>query len=226
MSSSESRFRTRWVGVTERMKSEDFQHIAIVASLQRETGGNTAEVVDLVAETVRERIEIRRMVRGLTAQGRLSGGVLSMLPVGLLILISLLNPVYVHPLFHSTAGSRSALGCWTRAGHPRRPGHAQDRRRSRSEQACTSTSSLQRSASALPCRGTTAPSTAAAVRPSSVSNAISITASGGMRCVDRRQRLPRERAASRAPSRRSPRGSGASSRGGSPPSAKRRSASS
>lgn len=90
--------------VTVRMKSEDFQHIAIVASLQRETGGNTAEVVDLVAETVRERIEIRRMVRGLTAQGRLSGGVLSLLPVGLLILISLVNPAYVHPLFHSTPG--------------------------------------------------------------------------------------------------------------------------
>jgi tight adherence protein B len=90
--------------VTVRMKSEDFQHIAIVASLQRETGGNTAEVVDLVAETVRERIEIRRMVRGLTAQGRLSGGVLSLLPVGLLMLISLLNPTYVHPLFHTTPG--------------------------------------------------------------------------------------------------------------------------
>ncbi len=90
--------------VTERMKSEDFQHIAIVATLQRETGGNTAEVIDLVAETVQERIEIRRMVRGLTAQGRLSGGVLSLMPVGLLILISLLNPDYVHPLFHTTGG--------------------------------------------------------------------------------------------------------------------------
>jgi tight adherence protein B len=90
--------------VTERMKSEDFQHVAIVASLQRETGGNTAEVIDLVAETVQERIEIRRMVRGLTAQGRLSGGVLSFLPVGLLMLISLMNPSYVHPLFHTTIG--------------------------------------------------------------------------------------------------------------------------
>lgn len=90
--------------VTVRMKSEDFQHISIVASLQRETGGNTAEVIDLVAETVRERIEIRRMVRGLTAQGRLSGGVLSLMPVGLLMLISLLNPTYVHPLFHTTPG--------------------------------------------------------------------------------------------------------------------------
>ncbi|MGH2862895.1 MAG: type II secretion system F family protein, partial [Solirubrobacteraceae bacterium] len=90
--------------VTERMKSEDFQHVAIVASLQRETGGNTAEVIELVAKTVRERIEIRRMVRGLTAQGRLSGGILSMLPVAMLIFISLINPHYVHPLFHSSVG--------------------------------------------------------------------------------------------------------------------------
>ncbi|MGH2842477.1 MAG: type II secretion system F family protein [Solirubrobacteraceae bacterium] len=90
--------------VTERMHSEDFQHVAIVAALQRETGGNTADVIDLVAETVRERIEIRRMVRGLTAQGRLSGGVLAMLPVGLLVFISILNPSYVHPMFHTTTG--------------------------------------------------------------------------------------------------------------------------
>jgi tight adherence protein B len=90
--------------VTERMKSEDFQHVAVVAALQRETGGNTAEVIELVAETVRERIEIRRMVRGLTAQGRLSGGILSVLPIGMLIFISVMNPAYVHPLFHSTEG--------------------------------------------------------------------------------------------------------------------------
>lgn len=90
--------------VTERMKSEDFQHVAIVAGLQRDTGGNTAEVIDLVADTIRGRIEIRRLVRGLTAQGRLAGFVLSGLPAGLLLIISMVNPGYAHPLFHSTAG--------------------------------------------------------------------------------------------------------------------------
>jgi tight adherence protein B len=90
--------------VTERMQSEDFQHVAIVAALQRETGGNTAEVIDLVADTVRERIAIRRLVRGLTAQGRLSGGVLSVMPIGLLMVISIVNPKYMHPMFHSTTG--------------------------------------------------------------------------------------------------------------------------
>lgn len=90
--------------VTERMRSQDFKHVAIVASLQRETGGNTAEVIELVAETVRQRIEIRRLVRSLTAQGRLSGGVLAGLPVALLLFISLINPGYVHPLYHTTTG--------------------------------------------------------------------------------------------------------------------------
>jgi tight adherence protein B len=90
--------------VTERMKSEDFQHVAIVAGLQRDTGGNTAEVIDLVADTIRGRIELRRLVRGLTAQGRLAGFVLSALPAGLLLIISMINPSYAHPLFHSTPG--------------------------------------------------------------------------------------------------------------------------
>jgi tight adherence protein B len=95
--------------VTQRMRSSDFQHVSIVAALQRDTGGNTAEVVDLVAETIRDRIELRRMVRALTAQGRLAGIILSMLPIGILLIISVINPSYEHPLFHSTGGE-IALG--------------------------------------------------------------------------------------------------------------------
>jgi tight adherence protein B len=91
-------------GVTERMKSRDFEHVALVAALQRETGGNTAEVIDTVTETIRERLDLRRLVRTLTAQGRLSGWLVSALPVALLVFISLVNPHYIHPLFHRTAG--------------------------------------------------------------------------------------------------------------------------
>ncbi len=113
--------------VTERMKSEDFKHVAIVAALQRETGGNTAEVIDLVAETVRERIEIRRLVRGLTAQGRLSGGILSLLPVGLLIFISMMNPALrASAVPHDTRTDRARRG--HRPGRVGRLGHPQDHR--------------------------------------------------------------------------------------------------
>jgi tight adherence protein B len=88
----------------ERLKSVDFQHVALVAQLQRETGGNTAEVIDLVADTIRDRLELRMMVRALTAQGRLAGMILSCLPLGLLLIISLLNATYERPLFHTTIG--------------------------------------------------------------------------------------------------------------------------
>jgi tight adherence protein B len=91
-------------GVGGRMKSGDFKHVGVIAMLQRESGGNTAEVVDLVAGTIRERLELRRMVRALTAQGRLAAVLLAGLPVGLLMIVSAINPAYMHPMFHTTVG--------------------------------------------------------------------------------------------------------------------------
>jgi tight adherence protein B len=90
--------------VARRMKSRDIEQVALVASLQRETGGNSAEVLDRVTESIRERAALRRLVRGLTAQGRMSRWVVSALPVGLLLVISLLNPEYMKPLFTHTSG--------------------------------------------------------------------------------------------------------------------------
>jgi tight adherence protein B len=90
--------------ISERMDSSDFHHVALVATLQAETGGNTAEVLDVVTETIRERLELRRLVRTLTAQGRLAGWVLSALPVALLLFLSFINPHYISPLFHTTLG--------------------------------------------------------------------------------------------------------------------------
>jgi tight adherence protein B len=90
--------------VAVRMDSTDLRQVGLVAALQHETGGNTAEVLDRVAETVRERFELRRLVRTLTAQGRLSRWILTGLPVFLLIIISLLNPDYISPLYTHTGG--------------------------------------------------------------------------------------------------------------------------
>jgi tight adherence protein B len=90
--------------VARRMKSRDVEQIAMVASLQRETGSNSAEVLDRVIEGIRERQGLRRLVRSLTAQGRLSRWVVTFLPVGLLLVVSLLNPAYMKPLFTHTSG--------------------------------------------------------------------------------------------------------------------------
>jgi tight adherence protein B len=90
--------------VAARMDSRDVKQVALVAALQHDTGGNTAEVLDRVAETVRERFELRRLVRTLTAQGRMSRWVLTSLPIFLLVVITLLNPNYVSPLFSHGTG--------------------------------------------------------------------------------------------------------------------------
>jgi tight adherence protein B len=94
--------------VAERMDSKDLRQVGLVAALQHETGGNTAEVLDRVADTVRERFELRRLVSTLTAQGRMSRWILTGLPVFLLVIISVLNPDYISPLY-SHAGGRVLL---------------------------------------------------------------------------------------------------------------------
>jgi len=90
--------------VAVRMRNRDLEQVALVASLQRETGGNSAEVLDRVAETVRERASLRRLVRTLTAQGRMARWIVSSLPLALLVVISILNPEYMKPMFTKTAG--------------------------------------------------------------------------------------------------------------------------
>jgi tight adherence protein B len=90
--------------VAERMQSRDLEQVALVAELQREAGTSSAEVVDRVAETVRDRFELRRLVATLTAQGRMSRWIVSGIPVVLLLLLHLVNPHYLDPLTTTLAG--------------------------------------------------------------------------------------------------------------------------
>jgi tight adherence protein B len=90
--------------VARRMQSADLEHVGLVAALQRETGGNTAEVLDRLIESVRGRTELRLLVRTLTAQGRISGVVVSLLPPGVVIIMSAMQPGYLSPLTDSPGG--------------------------------------------------------------------------------------------------------------------------
>jgi tight adherence protein B len=90
--------------VVERMESRELEQVALVAALQRETGGNTAEVLDRVTATIRERFELRRTVQTLTAQGRMSRWVLTLLPLFLLLAITVINPGYMHVMYESSFG--------------------------------------------------------------------------------------------------------------------------
>jgi tight adherence protein B len=90
--------------VARRMDSRDLEQLALVAIIQRETGGNTAEILDRAVQTIRERAELRRMMSTLTAQGRISRAIVTALPVVLLIVMSLINPDYMKPLFETAGG--------------------------------------------------------------------------------------------------------------------------
>jgi tight adherence protein B len=91
-------------GAARRMASSDLDQVILVSRLQRETGGNTAEVLDKVAETARDRSELRRLIQTLTAQGRMSRWVVTALPIVLLVIVSVLNPGYTAPLFETSDG--------------------------------------------------------------------------------------------------------------------------
>jgi tight adherence protein B len=87
-----------------RMENRDMDHVALVALLQRETGGASAEVIDQVADNIRGRMEIRRLVNTLTAQGRLARWIVSLMPVVLILMILLIFPSYLDPLLHESFG--------------------------------------------------------------------------------------------------------------------------
>jgi tight adherence protein B len=87
-----------------RMNNKDLDQVAVVALIQRDAGGNAAEVIDQVAYNVRVRQELRRLARTMTAQGRMARWILTMLPVGLFILLLMINKEYLSPLWETTYG--------------------------------------------------------------------------------------------------------------------------
>jgi len=95
--------------MADRMGSEDFRWAVTAISIQREVGGNLAEVLDLVAETVRERADLGRQVKSLTAEGRLSAIILIALPFLEAMALWLLNPTYFSGVFTSALGVGAAI---------------------------------------------------------------------------------------------------------------------
>lgn len=82
-----------------RVPSEDLDLVITAVNIQREVGGNLAEVLDTISFTIRERVRIKGEIRTLTAQGRASGWIISLLPVALGGLLYMINPEYVSELW-------------------------------------------------------------------------------------------------------------------------------
>lgn len=88
----------------ERMRNEDFVWIAQAIQINREVGGNLAEVLDQVNETIRERSEIKGHIKSLAAEGKFSAYILMAMPVGIVVMLMLVNPGYMNVMFTRPLG--------------------------------------------------------------------------------------------------------------------------
>ncbi|RRR65813.1 MAG: secretion system protein [Candidatus Viridilinea halotolerans] len=82
-----------------RVPSEDLDLLITAVNIQMEVGGNLAQILDTIGHTIRERVRIKGEIQTLTAQGRISAWVITGLPIGLAIFISVVNPGYMAPIF-------------------------------------------------------------------------------------------------------------------------------
>lgn len=90
--------------MASRVNSEDLDLVVTAVLIQRQVGGNLAEVLDNIANTIRERVRIKGEIKTLTAQGRISGLVIGLLPIFLTGAIYFINPEYIKLLFTSKTG--------------------------------------------------------------------------------------------------------------------------
>lgn len=90
--------------MAERINSVDLDLVVTAVLIQRQIGGNLTEILDNIANTIRERVKITGHIRTLTAQGRLSGAIISLLPFVMAFVIYIINPTYITPLFTQPMG--------------------------------------------------------------------------------------------------------------------------
>jgi tight adherence protein B len=96
--------RDALINLTERMPLVDVKFFVTAVMLQRETGGNLAEILDNLSYVIRERFKIQRQVRVFTAQGRMTMLLLMLLPPIIVTVMLVLNPSFIRPLFTDPIG--------------------------------------------------------------------------------------------------------------------------
>jgi tight adherence protein B len=96
-------------GISTRTQSQDFEWAVMAIEIQREVGGNLAEVLQTVAETMRQRNRLKGEIRALTAEGRISAIVLASLPFVMAFFLYTSNKPYIMLLFTNTFGIIAAI---------------------------------------------------------------------------------------------------------------------
>ena len=96
--------------MAKRTNSIDFKWTVMAIRLQRQVGGNLAEVLSTVSQTIRDRYALKRQVKALSAEGRLSSVILSVLPILMFLALLIFNPVFLRPLFSTGIGLMMMAG--------------------------------------------------------------------------------------------------------------------
>jgi tight adherence protein B len=95
----------------DRMPSPDLRVLVTAIVVQRETGGNLVEVLDRTVHVIRERQRIQGEIRTQTAQGRMTGWILTLLPVVVMAMINVMDPGYSKPLLKDPFGHKLLMLC-------------------------------------------------------------------------------------------------------------------
>lgn len=93
-----------------RVDSEDLDLVITAVNIQREVGGNLAEILEIISHTIRERVKLKGEIRVLTAQGRITGYLISFLPIILALFLYTINPTYMGNLFENRMCGWPLLG--------------------------------------------------------------------------------------------------------------------
>lgn len=101
---------TALLNMGKRMKSTDLDLVITAVLIQRQVGGNLAHILDTIAATINERIKMKREIKTLTAQGRLSGWILGLLPAAVALLAMVVNPGYMRPFIDEPIGRMVLAG--------------------------------------------------------------------------------------------------------------------
>ena len=99
-------FRDALLQMGSRVPSRDLQFLVTAILVQKETGGDLTEILARTSYVIRERVRIEGEVRTRTAQGRLTGWILGLLPIVMLVLINVVSPGYSDVLFHDPLGQK------------------------------------------------------------------------------------------------------------------------
>ena len=96
--------------MADRVELMDVKFFVTCVNIQRETGGNLAEIIDSLGRLIRKRFELKKKVRALSADGRISAIVLMSLPFGMALIFYFINPEYLMPLFTDPMGQQMLAG--------------------------------------------------------------------------------------------------------------------